>query len=136
MTRLPASRLSFIAGQAAASTPMTLTRGRSSLIAIAMPEMSPPPPIGTSTTCEVGHLLEQLERDRALARDHGLVVEGVDGDQAALLLDLERVGVGLVEVVAVEDDLGAVLARVGDLDQRRAPRHHDGGRDAARCAAW
>ena len=79
---------------------------------------------------QVGLLLEQLERDRALARDHRLVVERMDGDQAALLLDLERVGVGLVEIVAEENDLGAVLARVRNLDQRRSPRHDDGRRDA------
>ena len=37
---------------------------------------------------EVGHLLEQLEADRALAGDDTRVVEGMDEDELALGLDL------------------------------------------------
>ena len=60
---------------------------------------------------EVGHLLGQLEADRALAGDDARVVEGMDEDEAALGLDLPGAGVGLVVVLAVQDDLGAVAPR-------------------------
>ena len=79
---------------------------------------------------EVGHLLEQLETDRALPGDHMVVVERVNEGEAALGLDLAGVRVRRIEVVAVEDHLGAQLARVGDLDERRPFGHHDDARDA------
>ena len=44
---------------------------------------------------EVGHLLEQLQPDRALPRDHGGVVEGVDEGEALGL----GVGAGLADAV-------------------------------------
>ena len=45
------------------------TSGRADLTAIAMPAHSPPPPTGTTTLRQVGHVLEQLEPERALAGD-------------------------------------------------------------------
>ena len=45
----PASRLALADGAAADSTPRTRTSGRCSLTATAMPEIRPPPPIGTTT---------------------------------------------------------------------------------------
>ena len=45
-----------------------------------MPEMSPPPPMGTTTMSRYGYLLQQLQADGALAGDDQRVVEGVDED--------------------------------------------------------
>ena len=112
-----------------ACTPMTFTAGRSALIAMAIPPMRPPPPTGTSTASRSGHLLQQLEPDGALAGDDARVVEGVDEDQPALGLDLAGAGVGLVEVLPVQDDLGAVAAGGRHLGQRRPLGHDDDGGD-------
>ena len=54
---------------------------------------------------------EHLQRDGALPGDDLLVVVGMHHGQAALLGQLERMRLGLVESVAVQDHLGAV-ARV------------------------
>ena len=69
--------------QAATCTPTTSTSGRADLTAIAMPAASPPPPTGTTTLREIGHVLEQLEPERALPRDDVRVVERVDERQPA-----------------------------------------------------
>ena len=79
---------------------------------------------------EVGHLLGQLEADRALAGDDTRVVEGMDEDQPALGLDLHGAGIGLVVVLSVQDDLGAVPPRPRDLAQRCPGRHGDDRGDA------
>ena len=82
------------------STPTRRTSGRSARRAIATPEASPPPPTGISTVPSVGHLLGELEPDRALAGDHVLVLERRDEGRARLLDALERLGERLVEAVA------------------------------------
>src|SRR6185369_17422065 len=46
--------------------------------------------------------------------------------EAALDGRLQREVLGAVEVVALEDHLGAVPARLLDLHERRVARHHDG----------
>lgn len=79
---------------------------------------------------EVGHVLEHLQRHRALAGHDVEVVEGVDEGQALRLAQPQGVGVGVVIGVAVDDDVGAVVAGVLDLHERRAARHDDGGRHA------
>ena len=54
VTSSPASTLRCIAGPSEDSTPTILISGRSRLSAAEMPEMSPPPPIGTTTTSASG----------------------------------------------------------------------------------
>ena len=63
---------------AADCTPTSRAFGCSALIASAIPDASPPPPIGMIDGLEVGNLLEQLEPDRSLAGDHLLVLECVE----------------------------------------------------------
>ena len=53
-TTLPASTLFCMPGAPDDSTPTILMRGFTDLSAIATPEMSPPPPIGTTTTSASG----------------------------------------------------------------------------------
>ncbi len=48
------ARLRYIAGQAAAWTPRISISGRSALTAVATPLISPPPPIGTTSTSTSG----------------------------------------------------------------------------------
>jgi hypothetical protein len=50
----PCSRASCIADASSGSTPIIRTCGRSSFTAVAIPEISPPPPIGTITTSSSG----------------------------------------------------------------------------------
>ena len=68
----------------AATPPIT----RSGATAIAVPEHSPPPPIGVTTTSRSGISSRQLERGGSRARDHALVVERMDLDRARALDDL------------------------------------------------
>ncbi len=76
---------------------------------------------------DVGHLLEDLERDGRLARDDVGVVERVDEHGARAVGLGARGGERLVHVGADEPDLGAVLARRRDLGERGVDRHvHDG----------
>ena len=75
---------------------------------------------------DVGRLLEDLEPHRALAGDHVGVVERVDEREAVARGDFAGVRARLGQVGAVQDDVGAELAAVGHLDQRREHRHHDG----------
>jgi hypothetical protein len=77
----------------------------------------------------VRHLGEELEAERALARDHTGIVEGMDEHVVTRIPQRTRVRVGLVEVGAVLDDVGAVPARRRHLDERGGVGHHDGGRD-------
>ena len=93
--------------------------------AIAIPAASPPPPIGTTSVPSVGQLLGELEPDRALPRDHALVLERVDERRAGRLDVLLRRRHRLVEAGADELDLGAVVARRVDLGHRRVLRHED-----------
>ncbi len=54
VTSSPASTLAFIAAPSEDSTPTILMSGLSCLRAVETPEMSPPPPIGTTTTSTSG----------------------------------------------------------------------------------
>ena len=59
-------------------------RARSARAAVAMPEISPPPPIATHQRVDRRLLLEHLEADRALAGDHReIVVRMHDGQRRA-----------------------------------------------------
>ena len=95
-----------------------------------MPEISPPPPIGTTKVSISGAVPEHLQRQGALAGDHQRVVVGVDEGEAPLTPMREREGSGLLDRLAREDHLGAVPAGVDHLHRRRVDGHHDGGGDA------
>ena len=62
VTRRPAARLFVKGHDAATSTPMTRVAGDSAFMAIAMPLISPPPPIGTIDRVDDRQIFEQLER--------------------------------------------------------------------------
>jgi len=79
---------------------------------------------------EVGLGAQHLQADGALASDHGFVVEGVDEAQALARCEHQRVVAGLVEVVAMQHDLGAEAARAFHLHHRGRHRHHDDGTQA------
>ncbi|MNS88116.1 hypothetical protein D3C72_1220800 [compost metagenome] len=81
----------------------------------------------------VGVLAQDLQPDRALSGDHVRVVERVDEGCAGLLFQGAGVGVGVVEAVAVQDDVSAERLDRRHLDARRGGRHDDGrGRAAFR----
>ena len=77
------------------------------LIAVAIPEASPPPPTGTSTLERSGDLLEQLEPDRPLPGDHRRVVERVDEGEALGLGVVAGVLDAVLDRLALQNDLGA-----------------------------
>ena len=111
---------------------MTLTSGRSSLMAQAMPPMRPPPPIGTRTASRAETWSRILEADGALAGDDG---RGRRREWMKVRPRVSRRSMasaqGLVVVGAVEDDVGAEVAGGGDFDERRLLGHDDEARDAA-----
>ena len=72
-----------------------------------------------------GILPEELHGDGALAGDDVLVVVRMDEAQAFFLREIERVGAGFVEVVAVDYDFGAQSSDVVDLYAGRRFRHDD-----------
>ena len=78
---------------------------------------------------ELGVVVEQLERHRALAGDHGGVVVGVH-ERAALGGQPLGLGGGLGQVGAVQHDAGAEHLGALHLHERRVRGHHDGGLDA------
>ena len=74
---------------------------------------------------DVRQLLDQLEADRPLARDHPLVLEGVHERRSARLRVCARVLLRVVEHLAAELDPGAVVLRRLDLRDRCVLRHED-----------
>ena len=78
----------------------------------------------------VGHLLDDLEPEGALAGDDVAVVERVDEHCPGLLGELRRRGQAVLEHARREPDVGAVAAGSPLLRDRRAVGHEDGGRDA------
>ena len=81
--------------------------------------------VSTSGTC-----VEDLEAERALARDDVGVVERRDEHGAGALGELRGRRSGVSTVGALEHDVGAVAAGRVQLRQRHAERHEDRGRDA------
>ena len=77
-----------------------------------------------------GKLAEDLEADGSLSGNDERVVVRWDVDERVLLGESGALGLGLVEVVPVEDDFGAETLDVEPLDRRRRERHHDRARDA------
>ncbi len=117
-TGSPAASEPATAAQPAACTPTIRTSGIRALTASAMPPIRPPPPIGTTSRPRSGRRLDDLQADRALSGDHAHIVEGMHIGQAALALDLVGSRAGVVEGRAVQDHLGAIAARRGDLGER------------------
>ena len=79
---------------------------------------------------EVGRRLQHLQGERALARDHGRVVERMDEGQAVALGDLPGMAGRILDALALEHHPGTEAPRVLDLHERRVARHDDGRRDA------
>lgn len=88
-------------------------------------------PNGHDHGFNIRHLLEQFEADGALAGDDFRVVEGMDEGATLFEPPAESFFAGFVVAGAVEDDVCAVIARRGDLDQRSGQRHHDLGTNSA-----
>jgi hypothetical protein len=76
---------------------------------------------------ELLQLAQHLHGNRALAGDHVGVVEGVDEGQPLVLLQLDRVLVGIGVAFAGQHDFAAQRLHGIDLDLRRGGRHHDHG---------
>jgi hypothetical protein len=88
---------------------------------------SPAAPHRNHHRLRVGNLLDELEPDRPLSRDHDGVLEGVDERRARLVDVRLRGGEGVLEALAAHDQLGAVGAAGLDLRHRRVLRHVDAG---------
>ena len=109
-TRSPASSERLTSSPASGSTPTTRT-SRHASATVAQPAISPPPPTQHEQQVERAGVLDQLERDRALAGHHALVVVRVDRHEPALG---DQLG----------EQLLAVLPRSGrsGSPRRRGPR--------------
>ena len=79
---------------------------------------------------EVRQLLDELQPDRPLPRDHALVLESVNERRAGRVDERLCRRHRLVEADADELDLRAVVPGGVDLGHRRVLRHEDGGGDA------
>ncbi len=75
-------------------------------------------------------LAQDFHRDGALPGDHVRIVEGMHEHQAALAGEFRRMFVGLVVVVAVQNDLAAEIRDRLHLDVRRRQRHDDDRRNS------
>ena len=100
------------------------------LTAAATPEISPPPPTPTTSTSTIGQVLEELEARRTVAGDHRRIVERVDEREALGVADPLHLGERLADVLAVQDDPGAVAQAGVDLRPHGARRHDDRDRHA------
>ena len=85
---------------------------------------------GDHQRIEVGRVLQHLQCDGALARDHQRVVIGMDEGQAALAANGFGAKLRLRYRLALEHHLGAVRLRRLHLHEWRCHRHDDGGRNA------
>jgi len=77
---------------------------------------------------QIGHLLQQLQRCRALAGDDVRMVEGRHQGHAALFGQAAADGLAVVGEAVEGDHLGAVFPRGGDLGCGRVLGHDDQGR--------
>ena len=75
-------------------------------------------------------LVEDLETDRALARDDRIVVVRMDEGHARLLLELDGLIMGIIVGALHEADLCTETLRALDLHDRRTIRHADDALDA------
>src|SRR6266852_85139 len=93
------------------------------------PRDQAPAPDGHDDGRRVRHLLQDLQGNRGLARDHVRVVEGMDHHGPALFREGAGGGVGVVVDGALQHHLGAVLGSRLHLGQRGASGHEHGGVD-------
>ncbi len=96
-------------------------------------EIRPPPPIGTISVSISGassSISSATVPWPAITR----IVEGMDEGIAALRLQLAGMGIGGVEIVALQHHGRAVTLGLDDLHDRRGARHHDGGGMPSRLA--
>ena len=115
------------------STPMTRVAGSQLLDRGADARDQPSPADADHDHVDLRQVLDDLQADGALARDDTRIVERVQEEQAALVAQLLHPRERVPDVLAVEDDLGAVAARRPRLGARRV-EGHDHGRPGCRRA--
>ena len=81
----------------------------------------------------IGQLLQHLQTDRPLPRNDLLIVKGVDQGGPGLLLDLQRLGIGVVIGPLYQTDLRPQAAGGLHLAQGGPVRHTYGAADAHFC---
>ena len=120
-------RPSAVSAASSGSTPKTRAAGHSALIAVPIPDASPPPLTGISTVVDVGQILGDLEADGALPRDDVGVVERRHQHAAGLLHQLRG---DLFALPAPHSTTSAPWPRVAaTLTVGRFLRHDDGCRN-------
>ena len=75
-------------------------------------------------------ILQHLDRHRALPRDHGRIVVGMDKDEIFVRGQLPGKGGGFRQNLALEPNPRPEFPRPRHLHERRRFRHHDRGGDA------
>ena len=93
-------------------------------------EISPPPPIGITSVSSSGASSSISSATRPRPGHHRHIVERMDEDVALLRFELPGMGIGVVEPLAVQHDMGAMALGLGDFDHRRRHRHDDRHRNA------
>ena len=83
---------------------------------------------------EVGRILQHFQRDGPRPGHHRDIVERMDEDIAVVRFQLPRMGIGIVEPLAMQHDMGAMAFGLGDFDHRRRHRHDDRHRNAEPAA--
>ena len=110
------------------STPITAASGHSARTAAATPEISPPPPTGTTTRSTPGQSAAISRPTVPWPGDHPPVVERRDGHRAALRGQVAGGGQPGGQAGRGDDDLRAQRADGGHLDRGGVVRdHHDRG---------
>ncbi len=104
-----------------------------SFTAQATPAISPPPPTGMTTASRSLCCFEHFEAQRSLAGDHGIVIEGMDEGEAALLAAAHGFLASLVVIRARQDDFRPI-SRAWPTPLRAA--WSAACRFAPRCRAW
>ena len=79
---------------------------------------------------DVGDVVEELQPERAMAGHDRGVIERVHERETALVPNALQCPERVADVIALEDDLGAVPSARLDFRGVRVGRHHDGHRDA------
>ena len=105
-----------------------MTSGRSALIALPTPVISPPPPIAQMTVAHLGQILEDLEPHRAVAGDEIVIVERVD-EGAVEPFERMRFGGDPGLLVGHRHDRRAERAHSVELGLRRGLDRDDGARN-------
>ncbi len=85
---------------------------------------------GDDKRVQRGLVLQHLQRDCALPRDHLLIVIRMHPDKVALTRELSRARMRLENGLPVEDHGSAMGLSRGHFHEGRGHRHHDGGGNA------